>query len=164
VVVTPSPSVIVAVRELARLETTEYHVERVIELADHQERLFGLLHVRDALLLVAVGDVTAGVDLGKLGDGDVTADWEHRRAHVHLPPPEIFSVALDNARTHVVTRTTDTFAARREALEGEARSEAESSMRQGAIDGGVMERAKAGGVRAVRELLRGLGFQDVEVD
>jgi hypothetical protein len=160
-VVRPSPNVIVAVRELARLETTDYHVERVIELADEQERLFGLLHAKDALLLVAAGDVVAGVDLSKLADADITVDWENRRATVRLPEPEIFTVAIDNARTHVVTRTTDTLATRKEELEGRARSEAESSMRQGALEAGVLVRAKAGAERAVRELLRGLGLGEI---
>jgi hypothetical protein len=161
VTVVPSPNVIMAVRELARLETTDYHVERVIELADDQERLFGLLHAKDAILLVAAGDVVAGIDLAKLADGDVAVDWPNRRATVHLPAPEIFSVAIDNARTHVVTRSTDTLATRKEELEGLARTEAESSMRAAALEGGVIDRAKGAGERAVREVLRGLGFEGV---
>jgi hypothetical protein len=160
----PSPNVILAVRDLSRLETTDYHVERVIELADEQERLFGLVHAKDALLLVAAGDVVAGVDLGKLADPDVTVDWPNHRATVHLPEPEIFSVAIDNARTHVVTRATDTLATRKEELEGRARNEAESSMRQGALEAGVLARAKAGAERAVRDLLHGLGVSDVTFD
>jgi hypothetical protein len=162
--VRPSPNVIMAVRELARLETTDYHVERVIELADDQVRLFGLLHAKDALLLVAAGDVVAGVDLAKIGEGDVAVDWPNRRARVHLPEPEIFSVAIDNARTHVVTRATDTLATRKEELEGRARSEAESSMRQAALEAGVLARAGGGAERAVRELLRGLGLDAVTFD
>ena len=67
-VVRSAPSVVVAVRDLARLESAEYHVERVIELRDQQSRFFGLITVEDAILLVAVGDVTAGVDLGLLRD------------------------------------------------------------------------------------------------
>ena len=160
----PSPTVIMAVRDLARLETTDYHVERVIELADDQVRLFGLLHAKDALLLVAAADVVAGVDLAKIVDADLAIDWPNRRAHVHLPEPEIFSVAIDNARTHVVTRATDTLATRKEELEGRARSEAESSMRQAALEAGVLARANAGAERAVRELLRGLGLDAVTFD
>jgi hypothetical protein len=158
ITVSPSPNVILAVRELARLETMDYHVERVIELADEQERLFGLVHAKDALLLVAAGDVVAGVDLTKLSDADFTVDWPSRRAHVRLPEPEIFAVTIDNARTHVVTRSTDTLATRREELEGHARREAETTMRQAALEAGVLPRAKTAAARAVAELLRGLGF------
>jgi hypothetical protein len=161
VTVQPSPNVIMAVRELARLETTDYHVERVIELADEQVHLFGLVRAKDALLLVAAGDVVAGVDLRKIGDADLVVDWPHRQARVHLPDPEIFSVTIDNARTHVVTRKTDTLATRKEELEGHARSEAESSMRQAALEAGVLPRAKVAAERAIAELFRGLGFEKV---
>jgi hypothetical protein len=162
--VTPSPNVIVAMRELSRLETESFHMERVIELTDEQTHLFGLLQAKDALLLVAVGDVTAGVDLSKLGDQDVQADWTSKRVHVRLPAPEVLSVAIDNLKTHVVTRSTDTLAERREDLEGKARGEAEATMRSGAIEGGILARARDGGEREIRAMLRSLGFTTVEVE
>ena len=164
VTVAPSPNVVLAMRDLSRLETSSYHMERVIELTDDQTHLFGLVKSRDALLLVAVGDVTAGVDLGKLGDGDVETDWAKRKVRVRLPAPEIFSTALDNARTHVVTRSTDILAQRHEDLEGKARAEAESSMKGGAVDAGILDRAQAGAEREVRSLLKSLGFEQVDVD
>jgi hypothetical protein len=162
--VRPTPNVVVAVRQLARLETSSYHMERVIELADKQTHLFGLLDAKDALLLVAVADVTAGVDMEKLGDGDVSVDPVAKRVHLRVPAPEIFSVALDNGRTRVVSRTTDAFATRKESLEGEARAEAEASMRGAAVESGILERARAGTERALRDLLRALGFDAVEVE
>ena len=162
--VKPTPNVIVAVRDLARLETADYHIERVIELADAQSRFFGLLRAKDALLLVAVGDVVAGIDLAKLADSDVTVDWPKHAVRIHLPAAEVFSVAIDNARTHVVSRETDAFATRQEALEGRARSEAEGSMRAASIEAGVLDRAKASGERAVRDLLRALGFETITFD
>src|SRR5687768_8123922 len=39
VTVKPTPSMLTAVRDLARLETTEVHVEKVIDLTDRQSRL-----------------------------------------------------------------------------------------------------------------------------
>src|SRR5207253_6452014 len=61
--VRPTPNVLVAVRDLSRLESATYHMERVVEMTDEQSKLFGLVKTRDSLLLVAVGDVTAGIDL-----------------------------------------------------------------------------------------------------
>src|SRR5215468_9774571 len=69
-----SATIVVAVRDLARLETTELHIEKVIDLTDTQSRFFGLVEGTDAILLVAAGDVTVGVDLGKVLDDDVTFD------------------------------------------------------------------------------------------
>jgi hypothetical protein len=164
VIVAPTPNVVLSVRDLHRVEGAAYHMERVIELTEPQSRLFGLVHAKDALLLVAVGDVTAGVDLDHLADGDVTVDWANKRVRIRLPEPEIFSVAIDNAKTHVYTRTTDVLASRSESLEGRAREEAEVSMRQAARDAGLLDRARAGAARAVTSLVRALGFTDVEVE
>ena len=38
--------VLVAVRSLARLESVAYHMERIIDLKQRQDHLFGLLHAR----------------------------------------------------------------------------------------------------------------------
>jgi hypothetical protein len=160
----PSPSVITAVRDLHRLESESFHMERVIETADKQSRLFGLIDAKDAVLLVAVADVVAGVDLDGLKDTDVTVDWPARRAKVRLPAPEVFSATLDNSKTHVYQRTTDVLASRKEELEGIARQEAESSMKQSAIDGGILDRARASAGRAIEGLVRSLGFTNVTIE
>ena len=70
----PQPSVVIAVRELSRLETTTFHIERVIDLTEEQSRFWGWVKSKDAILLVAAADITAGVDLSKLRDEDVRAD------------------------------------------------------------------------------------------
>src|SRR5215471_12066705 len=65
-VVRPTGTVLMAVRDLARLETNELHMEKVVDLTDKQSRFFGMLDSTDAILLVAAGDVTVGIDLKKL--------------------------------------------------------------------------------------------------
>src|SRR5262249_5617783 len=70
IAVAPSPSLLVAARELSRVEALDLHFEKVIDLTETQSRLFGLVDATDAILLVAAVDVTMGVDLGKLRDDD----------------------------------------------------------------------------------------------
>ena len=159
-----APAVVLAVRELSRLESASYHMEKVIELTDQQSKLFGLVAVKDAILLVAVGDVVAGVDLSEVTDADVHVDAATGRARLRLPTPQVLSSSLDEAHTHVYERATDVLAARNEQLEGMARQEAERQMRQGAIDAGILVRAKGSAERTIRGLLRALGFVDVDVD
>jgi hypothetical protein len=158
-----TPTVVLAVRDLSRLESESYHVEKVVELTDAQSKLFGLVEAKDAILLVAVGDVVAGVDLSSLSDADVRADDATHTVHVTLPAPEVFSASLDATQTHVYERRTDVLASRNEKLEGLARSEAEKQMRQAAIDEGILTRAKASAERTVRGLLRSLGYTNVDV-
>lgn len=158
-----TPSVIVAVRDLARLESVEYHVERVIDVRDRQSLLFGLVKTQDAILLVAVGTVTAGVDLSRLRDGDVTVDPARGTARITLPPAVVLSTRLDNERSWVYARTTDLLAKRHEDLESRARLEAERTLQQTAIEGGILERARVNAERTVAALVRSLGYAEVTV-
>ncbi len=158
------PSVVVAIRDVAKLEATSFHIEKVIEASDAQSRVWGFVQAKDALLLVAVGDVVAGVDLGKVRDDDVRIDEVHHAVTVRLPPPEIVSSTLNERETHVYSRTTDVLAARNEQLEGAARRTAEEQMRKEAIDGGILERARASADRTLRALLRSLGYTQVDLD
>lgn len=158
-----TPSVVLSVRDLARLETAEYHIERVIDLRDQQSLLFGLIRTQDAILFVAVGQVTAGVDLGALADGDVVVDQARTRADVTLPAAIVFSTRLDNARSWVYARTTDVLAQRHEDLETRARQEAERTLEQAALDGGILERARVNAERTVATFVRSLGYTIVTV-
>lgn len=162
-VVRAGPSVITAVRDLARLESAEFHIERVIDLKDKQQKLLGMVESEDAILLVAAARVTAGVDLSALRDQDVRVDHDARRVEITLPAATIFSASLDNARTYVHTRDTGVLADRQESLETRARQEAESQIADAAKQAGILERAEANAVRTVEGLVRSLGFTDVTV-
>ena len=158
-----TPSVIVAVRDLARLESVQYHVERVIDLRDQQSLLFGLIRTQDAILFVAVGDVTAGVDLSELTDADVVADREKGTADIRLPPARVLWTRLDNQRSWVYVRTTDPLARRQEDLETRARQEAERTLEESAVAGGIIERARTNAEHTVETLVRSLGYTTVVV-
>jgi hypothetical protein len=160
----PLPDVITQVRELSRLEGVSYHVERVVDLKDKQQSLFGLVKTEDAILLVASGDVTAGVDLEKLREGDVVVSADRQSVTIHLPPAEVFSAKLDNDRTYVHTRATDLLAQRKESLETEARQAAERTLQSAAEDSGIVRRAEESVKRTVQSLVRSLGFANVSVD
>lgn len=162
-VVRPTPDVVVAVRDLARLETTSFHMERVIDLTSRQRRVFGLVEAEDSILLVASGDVVAGVDLTEMEDGDVVIEPDLHRAVVTLPRARILSSTLDNDRTYVYRRETDALARRRESLETEARQEAERTLEHAALETGILERAERNAARTIESLVRSLGYQEVEV-
>lgn len=161
---THGPTVISEVRELARLEGVSYHIERVVDLKDEQTHLFGLVAADDAILLVASGDVVAGVDLGRLVPSDVTIASDRRSVTLRLPPAEVFSARLDNARTYVHSRKTDLLAQRGETLETRARQAAEQTLRAAAEDSGILRRARESVARTVTSLVRSLGFENVQVD
>jgi hypothetical protein len=162
-VLRPSASVITSIKELARLETTSFHIERVIDLRDRQSHFFGMVASEDAILLVAAGDVTAGVDLSLLRPEDVQVDDVAHRVSIVLPPARVFAANLDNRATYVHTRRTDALAKRQETLETRARQEAEHSLHDAALAGGILQRAQAGAERTLRSLLASLGYTTVEL-
>jgi Protein of unknown function (DUF4230) len=161
--VRPSATLLVAMKDVAKLETTELHLEKVIDLTDTQSNFFGLIEGTDNLLLIASGDVTVGVDLGKLTEGDVTMDPKTRAATIKLPTPEIFSSRLDEKRTYVYTRSTSLAARRNEQLETKARQEAVAAIEKAAQESDVTERAKKQAERQLRALAMALGASDVIV-
>jgi len=162
--VVPTVNVITAIRDLSRLETASYQVERVIDMTDQQEMLFGLVEAEDAILLVAAGEVTAGVDLSRIREGDVRVSQPSDEAWIILPPAEVFTARLDNTRTYVHGRQTDTLAKRSETLETRARQRAEQSMRDAALEGGILERANRSAERTVRSLVQALGYRSVHIE
>lgn len=162
-VVRGSNTIITAIRDLAVLQTSSYYVERVIDLKDKQSHMFGLVESEDAILLVAAGEVTAGVDLSLLREGDIRVDPEGKVVHIDLPAASILSARLDNERTYVHTRKTDALAKRAETLETRARQEAESTLRDAAIAGGILSRAHQNASHTLQTLVRGLGFAQVVI-
>jgi len=101
--VIPDPvTVIREVRSLARLETVQYTMEKVITTEVGQGALGFLFG--DKLLFVAHGDVIAGVDLEKLEPDQM---WvENGVLKVRLPKAEIFVVRIDNELSYVYNRDT----------------------------------------------------------
>jgi len=162
-VVRPTGTILMSVRDLARLKTNELHMEKVIDLTDKQSRLFGLVAASDAILLVAAGDVTVGVDLTKLGEGDFEVDRATGAARLTLPLPEILSVRLDEEHTYVYKRTTGLLAERNEQLESKARQEAVRAIDQAAREGDVMEKARKQAERQLGDLLQKFGVTRVTI-
>jgi uncharacterized protein DUF4230 len=107
--------------------------------------------------------VIAGVDLAELTDGDVVVDAEKKRATISLPQPKTLSSRIDNERTYVHTRRTDSLATRKESLETRARQEAERSIVEAAQQAGIIERARQNTKRTVETLVRSLGYDEVSV-
>ena len=162
-VIKQGPNVVVAVRDLARLEGASYHMERVIDLKEQQSKFKGLVTVEDAILLVAAGDVVAGVDLTQMKASDIQIDETRSSVSIVLPRATVFSARLDNSRTYVHTRNTDFGATRQESLETRARQQAEKSLEADAVEAGLLPRAEDNVARTIETLVRSLGYREVHV-
>lgn len=154
----PDPITIIhSIRSLARLETIQYSVEKVIT-AESGQTAFGFLF-GDKLLLVAHGVVIAGVDLEKLKPQDL--HLEKGVLTVNLPEAEIFVATLDNDKTYVYDRATGLLTKGNVHLETDARSAAEEAIRQAAISDGILDLAKNNAESYLIRLFLALGYRDV---
>jgi hypothetical protein len=146
------------VRALARLETIQYSVEKIMTGEVNQgalEFLFG-----DRLLFVAHGVVIAGVDLGKIEPDDVWLD-DQGRVYMRLPEPEIFVATLDNEKSYVYDRETGLLTHGDLDLEAAVRRAAEAEIEQAALEDGILDQARLNAENYLFRLLRSLDFNDV---
>ncbi len=150
-------TVIEGVQALSRLETASYQMEKVITAESGQGPLGFLFG--DKLLLIAHGDIVAGVDLSYIGPNDVMTT-DDGTVYLRLPPAEVFVATLDNSRTYVYDRRTGV-AGMNMQLETAARQEAEHLMLQAAIESGLLEKAEENARDVLRSLLLSLGFKHV---
>jgi len=156
--VVPDPiTVINQVRSLARLETIQYSVEKVISAETGQGALSLLFG--DKLLFVAHGVVIAGVDMEKLGPKDL---WvENGVLYVRLPEPELFIATLDNDKSYVYNRETGLLTHGDINLETTARRAAEQEIEKAALEDGILEQAGQNAENYLYRLLRDLGYPEV---
>jgi hypothetical protein len=157
----PDPVTIVhEIRSLARLETIQYTVEKVIT-AETGQGAFGFLF-GDRLLFVAHGFVIAGVDLEKVKTDDLRL--EDNILYVTLPEPEVFVATLDNSKSYVYDRQMGMLTQGDQSLETNARQVAEQTIKQAAMDDGILDQAKINAENYLSRLFQDLGYQDVIFD
>ncbi|PKN99293.1 MAG: hypothetical protein CVU42_08565 [Chloroflexi bacterium HGW-Chloroflexi-4] len=154
----PDPITIIhEVRGLARLETIQYSVEKIIT-AEIGGGTFEFLN-KDRLLLVAHGTVIAGVDLEKLTPDDL---WlTNSVLNVRLPAAEIFIATLDNEKSYIFERETSILRQSDPNLETLARKSAEQEIRKSAVEDGILELAQQNAESYLSRLFLALGYEDV---
>ena len=154
------PAVVQRIQRLQRLETVVYSMEKIVSGAQDNAYLPNFL-AGDRILLIVHGEVTAGIDLGKLTDESI--DIDGRTIAVQLPPAEVFSTRIDNARTQVYSRETGLLIRPDPNLETEARRAAERLVQQWAQESGILKTAAENGRATIQQLLESLGFESVTI-
>lgn len=156
--VIPDPITIIReVQSLARLETIQYSVEKVIT-AEINQGVFGPLF-GDRLLFVAHGYVIAGVDLSQLESDQL--QLEDGVLFVTLPEAEIFVATLDNDNSYVYDRETGILRKSDQDLETTARHIAEQEIEKAALEDGILAQAQQNAEVYLERLLNTLGYEQV---
>ena len=154
------PAVVQRIQRLQRLETVVYSMEKIVTGEQVNAYLPRML-AGERILLIVHGEVTAGIDLGRLDDSKIAING--RNIEIEVPPAEVFSTRLDNEQTRVYSRETGLFTVPDPNLESEVRRAAERQIRQAAIDGGILKTAAENSRATLSGLLAGLGFENVVI-
>jgi len=152
------PTVVRQIQRLQKLETVSYTMDKIIGGARDNAYLPKFL-AGDRILLVVHGVVVAGVNLGNIKASDVTV--QGHSISLHLPPAEVFSTRIDNAKSKVYSRDTGLFSSPDPNLESEVREEAERQLQQAALVDGILKSADQNARSTVSGMLTGLGFTQV---
>jgi hypothetical protein len=142
------------IRALARLETIQYSVEKVITGETGGGTFASLFG--DKILFVGHGTVIAGIDMEKLTPEAMR--YENGVLTVQLPPTEIFIATLDNEKSYVYDRQTGVLTRPDPNLETLVRQKAEEEILKAALEDGILEQARVNAEAYLFKFFAALGF------
>ena len=156
---TTGPVVVEGVRELDQLATVRWTESVPVTKesgGDIWERVFG----GEKVLLIATGNVEAGVDLGDIHKDDVSLKGD--TVTIDLPEAEILSASLDEKTTRVYDRDFSPLNFRPDDdLVEKARLRAVGKLETTARENGILDTAEGNAEDSIRAFVTTLGFEEV---
>lgn len=152
------PTVVRSIRDLSNLTTVEMVEYTIVEKGTDEGFLAWARG--DSLELFAVARIGAGVNLGDVSvrSFDLSEDGV---VELVVPAAEVQYVAVDNEATQILDRDTGLFTSGDPRLESDARRIADESLRQAALDEGILEMAEENAREVITNFLLNLGYRDV---
>lgn len=159
---TTGPVVVEGIKDLNQLATVRWRESVIVTRESGGTELERFL-VGEKVLLVAAGNVEAGVDLQEMGRDDVRVNGE--TVTIRLPDPEVFSAGLDEDATRVYDREFGILNLRPDdELAEEARAAAVEKIEQAARDEEILVQAERNAENGVRAFVTSLGFEEVRFE
>ena len=159
---TTGPVVVEGIRELDKLATVRWTESVPVTRetgGDIWERVFG----GEKVLLIATGNVEAGVDLGDIRKDDVSVDGG--TVTIDLPEAEILSSSLDEETTRVYDRDFSPLNFRPDdELVEKARLRAVEKIEASARENGILNTADLNAQDSIRAFVTTLGFEEVRFE
>lgn len=147
-----------SIEELSALTTTRYNFASIVTSEREMPALLELLYGQRQVL-VAVGHVTAGIDLAQVGGDDVTMD--DGTLTLRLPPPQLFDCFLNEAESYIAESSTGVFARPANDLNDAARRFTVQQFRDSALEDGILEEVRQQAQVALGEFLTALNLTGV---
>ena len=155
-----APAVVREIQGLSELVSVKYTVQKVVGLEEKKTPVGS-----EKLLLIVQAEVLAGVDLASVAPGSIQI-LPHDEIKVALPPARIFHIVIDDKETKVWDRQITwwtPWVSPNPDLERQARLAATASVRQAALDMGILDQARGNAELVIRNLLLTLGARSVRV-
>ena len=159
---TTGPVVVEGVRELDELATVRW-TESVPVTRQSGGDVLDRLFSGEEVLIIATGEVEAGVDLAEIGKDDVRIEGD--TVTMRLPEPEILSSSLDEEKTRVYDRDFSPLNVRPDdELVEEARLRAIEKIEQTARENGILNTAEENAEDSIRAFVTTLGFEGMRFE
>ncbi len=159
---TTGPVVVEGVRELDQLATVRW-TESVPVTRQSGGDVLDRLFSGEEVLVIATGEVEAGVDLSEIGKDDVRVQGD--TVTMRLPEPEILSSSLDEEKTRVYDRDFSPLNVRPDDdLVEEARLRAIEKVEETARENGILQTAEQNAEDSIRAFVTTLGFREVRFE
>jgi hypothetical protein len=157
---TTGPVVVEGIQDLNQLATVRWTESVPITKesggTELEQFFFG-----ERVLLIAVGEVEAGVNLADIGEDDVQVNGDS--VTIQLPEPEILSTRLNEEETRVYDRDFSLLNLRPDDdLVEEAREQALIEVEEAARKNGILGYAESNAENSIRAFVTSLGFEEVE--
>ncbi|MYQ99975.1 MULTISPECIES: DUF4230 domain-containing protein [unclassified Streptomyces] len=162
------PALLKSIDDMSRYDAASGNFQVVVDLEKDAKYLPDALR-GTRTLYVGAGTVEAYVDLGRVGDKDVTVDKDRTSATLRLPHARLGKPALDADHSYAVSkqrglldRLGDLFSDNPDS-EHAVQKLAVSHIGEAAKDSGLTARAESNTTDMLEGLLHSLGFKDVHV-
>jgi len=153
-----SPAIVREIQGLSELVSVKYTVQKVVGLEEKKTPVGA-----EKLLLIVQAEVLAGVDLSELTPAGVKV-LPGDNIKLALPAARIFHIVIDDKETKVWDRQITwwtPWVSPNPDLERQARLAAIASVKQAALDMGILDQAQRNAELVVRNLLQTLGAKSV---
>ena len=156
---TTGPVVVEGIQELDQLATVRW-TESVPVTRESGGDILDRLFSGEKVIVIATGNVEAGVDLGDIDKDDVSVNGD--TVTIDLPEPEILSASLDEEKTRVYDRDFSPLNIRPDDdLVEKARLRAVEKIEAAARENKILETAEQNAEDSIRAFVTTLGFDEV---
>jgi len=154
-------SVVEKVQNLSQLTTVRYNYSGIVTTSTDMPGLLNALYGQQ-LVLIAVGHITAGVDLSQLTEEDVTLN--DGVLTINLPAASLQDCFLNEQETYVAERSGGAFShtTGQNNIDAESRRYALHQFRDTALEKNILLEAQTSAQKAIQEFIAALGVSSIQ--